>query len=65
METENNTQEQKTSKPQRKNFALEMAAFLWKRKAYWIFPVIVFLILLIVVIAAGTSPVSPFIYTII
>lgn len=49
----------------RKNFLLEMFQFLWKQKAYWIFPVIVFLLLLIVLIAVGSSPVSPFIYTII
>ena len=50
---------------QRKNFLVEMFKFLWKQKAYWIVPVILFLILLIFLIAVGTSPVSPFIYTII
>ncbi|MCD7780836.1 MAG: DUF5989 family protein [Candidatus Gastranaerophilales bacterium] len=49
----------------RKNFLLEMLKFLWSKKAYWIVPVILFLILLICLIAVGTSPVSPFIYTII
>lgn len=49
----------------RKNFIVEMLKFLWKQKAYWIVPVILFLILLIFCIAVGTSPVSPFIYTII
>ncbi len=49
----------------RKNFLLEMLKFLWSKKAYWIVPVILFLILLIFLIAVGTSPVSPFIYTII
>lgn len=49
----------------RKNFVTEIFSFLWQRKAYWIVPVIVFLILLILLIAVGTSPVSPFIYTII
>lgn len=49
----------------RKNFVLEMLKFLWSKKAYWIVPVILFLILLIFLIAVGTSPVSPFIYTII
>lgn len=49
----------------RKNFLVEMAKFLWSKKAYWIVPVIIFLILLIFLIAVGTSPVSPFIYTII
>ncbi len=49
----------------RKNFILEIFTFLWAKKAYWIVPVIIFLILLIFLIAVGTSPVSPFIYTII
>ena len=49
----------------RKNFLFEMLKFLWSKKAYWIVPVIVFLILLIFLIAVGTSPVSPFVYTII
>ncbi len=49
----------------RKNFLVEMLVFLWSKKAYWIVPVILFLILLIFLIAIGTSPVSPFIYTII
>ncbi len=49
----------------RKNFLVEMCKFLWSKKAYWIVPVILFLILLIFLIAVGTSPVSPFIYTII
>ena len=49
----------------RKNILVEMMKFLWSKKAYWIVPVILFLILLIFLIAVGTSPVSPFIYTII
>ena len=49
----------------RKNFLVELWKFLWDRKAYWIVPVIIFLILLIFLIMVGTSPVSPFIYTII
>ncbi len=49
----------------RKNFLAEIFKFLWRQKAYWIFPVIVFLILLIFLITVGTSPVSPFIYTMI
>lgn len=49
----------------RKNFLVELIKFLWSKKAYWIVPVILFLILLIFLIAVGTSPVSPFIYTII
>lgn len=49
----------------RKNFFVEIMKFLWSKKAYWIVPVILFLILFIFVIIVGTSPVSPFIYTII
>ena len=49
----------------RKNFLVEMWKFLWSKKAYWIVPVVLFVILLIFLIAVGTSPVSPFIYTII
>lgn len=49
----------------RKNFLIEMLKFLWSKKAYWIVPVIFFLIALIIVISIGTSPMSPFIYTII
>ena len=49
----------------RRNFLVEMMKFLWSKKAYWIVPVSLFLILLIFLIAVGTSPVSPFIYTII
>ena len=49
----------------RKNIFAEIATFMWKNKAYWIFPAIVFLVLLILLIIVGTSPSSPFIYTII
>lgn len=49
----------------RKNLLAEICGFLWKHKAYWILPAVVFIILLIVLIAVGTSPVSPFIYTVI
>ncbi len=47
------------------SFFTEIAAFLWKRKAYWLVPVIVFLILFIVLIMIGTSPASVFIYPLI
>ncbi len=49
----------------RKNFLVEIFKFLWSKKAYWIVPAILCLILLIFLIAVGTSPVSPFVYTII
>lgn len=49
----------------RRSFIIEICTFLWSKKAYWILPVILLLILLIFLIMVGTSPVSPFIYTII
>ena len=49
----------------RKNIFAEIWSFMWKNKAYWIFPAIFFLVLLVLLIMVGTSPVSPFIYTII
>ena len=49
----------------RKNILSEIWSFLWKNKAYWIFPVVVFLLMLIIVIAIGTSPITPFVYTMI
>lgn len=49
----------------RKNFVVEMFKFCWRYKAYWIVPAILCLILLIFLIIAGSSPVTPFIYTII
>jgi hypothetical protein len=49
----------------RKNFLVEILKFLWSKKSYWIFPVIFFLILFILLIAVGTSPISPFVYTMI
>ncbi|MBQ2645044.1 hypothetical protein IJG14_05690 [bacterium] len=48
----------------RNNIFAEIWSFLWKHKAYWILPAIVFIFLLILLIMVGTSPVSPFIYTI-
>ena len=57
--------ETEIKKIKRKNFLAEMTAFIWKQKAYWLLPVVLFLVLLIFLIAVGTSPVSPFIYTII
>ena len=63
---ENAATANKGSSPvKRNNFLLQMMSFIWSKKVYWIVPVIVFLILLIFLIAVGTSPVSPFIYTII
>ena len=65
MEEQNIQSEVKTGKVKRKNFLVELLKFIWSKKVYWIVPAILFLILLIFLIAIGTSPVSPFIYTII
>jgi hypothetical protein len=65
MEEGNIQPEVKTEKAKRKNFLVELLKFIWSKKVYWIVPAILFLILLIFLIAVGTSPVSPFIYTII
>ena len=62
---ENNLENTVENKVRRKNFLTQMLIFIWSKKVYWIVPVILFLILLIFLIAVGTSPVSPFIYTII
>ncbi len=48
----------------RRNFIVEIASFLWARKAYWIVPVTLFLILMIFLIIAGSSPVTGFVYSI-
>lgn len=50
-------------KMSRKNFLAQLFGFIWERKAYWIVPVVIFLILLIALIFFGTSPVAPFVYT--
>ncbi len=49
----------------RSNTVLELLKFVWSKKVYWIFPAIVALVLLIFLIAVGSSPISPFIYTVI
>jgi len=48
----------------RKGFLKNILGFIWQRKAYWLLPVIIMLILLIAFIAVGASPVMPFVYTI-
>ncbi|MBR1617175.1 hypothetical protein IJ670_03400 [bacterium] len=48
----------------RKNFLITLLGFIWARKAYWLLPVIVLLVILIALIVTGTSPVAPFIYTV-
>lgn len=42
----------------------ELLAFLWKRKLYWMLPmVITLLVFALLIILGGSSPISPFIYT--
>lgn len=42
----------------------ELLLFLWKRKLYWLLPMIIALLLIAVVIVLGNNPVTaPFIYT--
>jgi hypothetical protein len=42
----------------------ELAAFLMERKKFWMIPVIVILVLIgFLVLVAGSSALSPFIYT--
>jgi len=42
----------------------ELASFLWERKKFWMIPVIVILVLIgFLVLVAGSSALSPFIYT--
>lgn len=48
----------------RKNFFIEFLIFLWSKKVYWLLPVLFFLFALIFFIMVGTSPASPFVYTI-
>ncbi len=42
----------------------ELLAFLWKRKLYWMLPmVITLLVFALLIMLGGSSPLSPFIYT--
>ena len=43
----------------------ELFRFLWKRKMYWLFPMVALLVVfgLLLVFAASNSAVAPFIYT--
>lgn len=49
---------------QRLGILAELLAFLWKRKLYWMLPMVITLIVFALVILFGSaSPLSPFIYT--
>jgi len=42
----------------------ELLAFLWKRKLYWLLPlVLVLMVFALIIILGGSSPLSPFIYS--
>ena len=42
----------------------ELLAFLWKRKLYWMLPMVITLIVFAaLIVLGGSSPISPFIYT--
>lgn len=42
----------------------ELLAFLWKRKLYWMLPMVITLLVFALLIMVGSSsPLSPFIYT--
>jgi len=42
----------------------ELFQFLWSKKKYWLIPVVVILILIgFLIVLAGSSALSPFIYT--
>lgn len=42
----------------------ELLAFLWKRKLYWMLPMVITLIVFaLLIVVGGSSPLSPFIYT--
>jgi len=42
----------------------ELLSFLWRRKLYWMLPmVIVLLVFALLILIGGSSPISPFIYT--
>jgi hypothetical protein len=42
----------------------EILSFLWKRKLYWLIPLVVTLLVFALLIVAGSSgPLGPFIYT--
>ena len=42
----------------------ELLAFLWKRKLYWMLPMVITLIVFaLLIVVGGSTPLSPFIYT--
>jgi len=42
----------------------ELFQFLWSKKKFWLFPVIILLLLIgVLIVFAGSTALSPFIYT--
>ena len=43
----------------------ELLAFLWKRKLYWMLPLVITLLVfaLLIIVGSSSSPIAPFIYT--
>jgi len=43
----------------------ELLAFLWKRKLYWMLPLVITLLVfaLLIIVGSSGSPLAPFIYT--
>ena len=42
----------------------ELLSYLWKRKLYWMLPMVITLIVFaLLIVLGGSSPISPFIYT--
>ena len=66
MSEENNTTEKKLIPVERQGLIAEFKDFIIHNKAWWMTPIIVVLILMIaVILLADSSPVLPFIYTVI
>ncbi|MFN8393491.1 MAG: DUF5989 family protein [Bacteroidia bacterium] len=46
------------------DFLKDLFRFLWQRKAWWITPIVLVLLLIgVLIVLGGTSSVAPFIYT--
>jgi hypothetical protein len=46
------------------NTVMQLVELLWKKKLWWLVPMVtVFIILGLLIVATASSPISPFIYT--
>lgn len=41
----------------------DLGRFVWRRKAWWLVPVLVVLMVLLLLVVLGETPLSPFIYS--